>query len=53
MLGHADLAFDWLDRAVEMRSGMVVWLPTAPEYANLRTHPRYQAALRRIAAPPS
>lgn len=52
-LGHAELAFDWLDRAVEMRSGMVVWLPTAPEYANLRTHPRYQAALRRIAAPPS
>jgi Tfp pilus assembly protein PilF len=50
-LGHADLAFDWLDRAVEMRSGMILWLPTAPEYEQLRTHPRYQAAMRRIAAP--
>jgi len=50
-LGHVDLAFDWLDRAVEARSGMIVWLPTAREYGKLRHHPRYQAALRRIAAP--
>jgi eukaryotic-like serine/threonine-protein kinase len=50
-LGHADVAFDWLDRAVEMRSGMILWLPTTPEYEQLRTHPRYQAAVRRIAAP--
>jgi TolB-like protein/Tfp pilus assembly protein PilF/predicted Ser/Thr protein kinase len=49
-LGHVDLAFDWLDRAVEARSGMIVWLPTAPGYEKLRTHPRYQAVLRRIAA---
>ena len=50
-LGHADLAFDWLDRAVEARSGMIVWLPTTPEFNDLRSHPRYQAVLRRIASP--
>ncbi|MCA1649989.1 MAG: protein kinase, partial [Acidobacteria bacterium] len=51
-LGHVDMAFDWLDRAVEARSGFILWLPTAPEYEKLRSHPRYQAVLRRIAAPP-
>ncbi len=50
-LGHTDLAFDWLDRAVEARSGMLIWLPTAPDYEKLRSHPRYQAVLRRIAMP--
>ena len=50
-LGHADLAFDWLDRAIDARSGMIVWLPTTPEFKDLRAHPRYRAALRRIAAP--
>jgi hypothetical protein len=50
-LGHVDLAFDWLERAVEVRSGMLVWLPTAPEYEKLRSHPRYEAVLRRLAMP--
>jgi serine/threonine-protein kinase len=52
-LGHADMAFDWLERAVEARSGMIVWLPTTQEFGRLRTHPRYQAILRPIAAPPA
>jgi serine/threonine-protein kinase len=52
-LGHADMAFDWLERAKEARSGMIVWLPTTPEFRRLRTHPRYQAILRQIAAPPA
>ena len=47
-LGHADLAFEWLDRAVEARSGMIVWLPTTPEFKGLRADPRYQAVLRRV-----
>ena len=49
-LGHADLAFQWLDRAVEARSGMIVWLPTTPEFKRLRTDARFQAVLRRIDA---
>ena len=48
-LGHADMAFDWLERAVEARSGMIVWLPTTREFRRLRTHARYQAVLPRIA----
>jgi serine/threonine-protein kinase len=50
-LGQADLAFDWLDRAIQARSGMILWLPTTPEFNGLRRDPRYQAALERIAAP--
>jgi TolB-like protein/tetratricopeptide (TPR) repeat protein/predicted Ser/Thr protein kinase len=50
-LGHADLAFDWLARAIELRSGMILWLPTAPEFEKLRADPRFRAALERIAAP--
>lgn len=51
-LGHADIAFDWLDRSVELRSGMILWLPTSPEFDKLRDHPRYRAALERITTPP-
>lgn len=51
-LGHADLAFEWLDRSVELRSGMVLWLPTSPEFEKFRADPRYRAALERIAMPP-
>jgi serine/threonine protein kinase/tetratricopeptide (TPR) repeat protein len=51
-LGHADLAFDWLERAVAARSGMIVWLPTTPEFKTLRAHPRYQTVLRKIATSP-
>jgi tetratricopeptide (TPR) repeat protein len=50
-LGHADLAFEWLDRALDARSGMIFWLPTTPEFNRLRSDARYHAALRRIAAP--
>jgi eukaryotic-like serine/threonine-protein kinase len=50
-LGHTDAAFAWLDRAIEARSGMILWLPTTPEFERLRSDPRYEAALKKIAAP--
>jgi hypothetical protein len=31
---------------------MILWLPTTPEFKGLRTHPRYQKAIERIAALP-
>lgn len=55
-LGHAwldepELAFEWLERAVEVGDGGVLYLGFDPLAAPLRREPRYAAVLRRIKHP--
>jgi hypothetical protein len=40
-LGDKDQAFVWLQKAVEDRSTSMVFLPTDPELASLRSDPRF------------
>lgn len=47
-LGDKDQTFAWLDRAVEDRAGLLVWLKVEPEFSPLRDDPRYRDLLRRI-----
>ncbi|MBI2221422.1 MAG: protein kinase [Acidobacteria bacterium] len=47
-LGDADMAFEWLDRAVHERSGWVPWLAIDPSMDPLRTDARFAALLRRV-----
>ncbi len=42
-LGERDRALDWLDRAVEARSGWLVYLATEPRFDALRDHPRFRS----------
>ena len=47
-LGEKDAAFFWLEKAFKERSGLMVFLRTAPEYDPLRNDPRFQDLLRRV-----
>lgn len=47
-LGEKDAAFFWLERAFEERSGVMIFLRSAPQFDPLRTDPRYQDLLRRV-----
>jgi TolB-like protein/Tfp pilus assembly protein PilF len=40
-LGEHDAALDWLDRALEARSGWLVYLATEPRFDPLRDQPRF------------
>jgi tetratricopeptide (TPR) repeat protein len=51
-LGDKDQAFQWLDKAVEERSSLMIALKVNPVYAPLRSDPRYQALLRRMGLTP-
>jgi serine/threonine-protein kinase len=42
-LGERDQALDWLERAVESRSGWLVYLATEPRFDVLRGEPRFEA----------
>ena len=46
-LGENDLAFEWLERAVEERSEMIPWTKVGAECDNLRSDPRFQQLLQR------
>jgi tetratricopeptide (TPR) repeat protein len=50
-LGDRDQAFDWLFRACELRDGWVTTLKVAHEVAPLRTDPRFNQLLERVAFP--
>ena len=50
-LGEKDAAFFWLEKAFKERSGLMVFLRTAPEYDPLRNDPRFQDVLRRVGLP--
>jgi hypothetical protein len=44
-LGELDRAIEWLERAVEARSGWLVYLRTEPRFDALRGDPRFDALL--------
>jgi tetratricopeptide (TPR) repeat protein len=47
-LGDADAALDWLQRAVDARSGFVRYLFVEPRLDPLRDNPRFVALLERV-----
>jgi TolB-like protein/DNA-binding winged helix-turn-helix (wHTH) protein/Tfp pilus assembly protein PilF len=51
-LGDNDKAFDWLDKALQERSGPFNEVNADPLFDPLRTDPRFPALLRRMGLPP-
>jgi len=50
-LGNRDRAFAWLNKAVEQRSWVIIWLKEDNVWAPLRSDPRFRDLLRRIGLP--
>lgn len=47
-LGEADAAIDWLERALERRSGAICGIKGSFLFKNLRNHPRFRSLLHRM-----
>jgi hypothetical protein len=47
-LGEKDQAFAWLERDLQARTGMLVFITRRPFYDTLRGDPRYADLLRRM-----
>lgn len=52
-VGRHDAAIDWLEKAIEERDSHVLWLPTAPRWDPVRSHPRFMQLLKRVPRPAS
>jgi TolB-like protein len=50
-LGNNDRAFAWLDKAVEQRNWMIIYLKRDFVWDPLRSDPRFSALLRRVGLP--
>lgn len=50
-MGDADRAFEWLDRAIDVRDPHILHLPAKPVYDRLRGDSRFDALLRRLRLP--
>ena len=50
-LGNKDRAFAWLDKAVEQRSWMIIYLKRDNVWEPLRSDPRFTSLLRRVGLP--
>jgi hypothetical protein len=49
LLGETDKAFDWLEKAMDERDGMIInILAVNFLFDPLRSHPRYHALLRKM-----
>jgi len=48
MLGEHDLAFQYLDEALEVRSADLIWVARRGAYAPLRADARWSGVLTRI-----
>jgi adenylate cyclase len=48
LLGESEHAIDGLDRAIEAGVAVGDWIKHDPDFASLRSHPRFQAIVRRI-----
>jgi len=51
VIGDKDASFGWLDKSVEERAGAVQNIRRWREFDNLRSDPRYQAILIKMALP--
>ena len=47
-LGENDLAFEWLEKAIAVRSEHVGWLKVDPRVDRLRSDPRFSAMVQRL-----
>jgi eukaryotic-like serine/threonine-protein kinase len=47
-LGEVDRGLEWLEKAVDERDGFIIHLHVDPCWDVLRSHPRYQALLRKM-----
>lgn len=47
-LGENDLAFEWLDKAFEEQSSLLIWLKVDPTFNKLRSDPRFAILLRKM-----
>jgi hypothetical protein len=47
-LGEKDRAFEWLEKAYEERSDLLVYLKVEPRLDSLRGDPRFADLLRRM-----
>jgi len=50
-LGERDKSLEWLERAYEMRSGLLIWLNIQPAFNFLRSDPAFLDLLKRIGLP--
>ena len=50
-LGNNDRAFAWLDKAVEQRNWMIIYLKRDDVWNPLRSDPRFKALLHRVGLP--
>jgi len=50
-LGRAAEALDWLERACETRSGLLVYLKVEPMFDSIRGEPRFAGLMQRLAFP--
>ena len=48
---RAGEGLDWLERACETRSGLLVYLKVEPMFDSLRAEPRFVSLMRRLAFP--
>jgi adenylate cyclase len=49
LLGEDDRALDGLERALEAGVAVADWIQHDPDFGNLRSHPRFQTIVKRIA----
>ena len=50
-LGEKDVAFEWLEKAIQERVGLLIYLQIHPMFDELRTDPRFEALAKRIGIP--
>ena len=51
LAGESDPAFQWLERAFEIRSASLLHAPAIPQFESLRADPRFEALMQRIGIP--
>jgi len=50
-LGERDKAFEFLEKAYNGRSTILLWLKVSPEFDSLRSDPRFDDLMRRVGLP--
>ena len=50
-LGERDEAFEWLNKACDERSGLLVYLKVEPMFDPVRSDPRFLELARRVGMP--